>query len=104
MTAKMAEKTKTKNLKIKTISALEAENGQLRAQLKELKDTNANLQESNDELTAANESLRTKLENQEANNLDTLNQLTINSPEDQPMTEEQENLILGSHLRDELSK
>ena len=104
LTAKMAEKKKLENLKIKNISALEAENGQLRAQVKEMKDINSNLQESNDELTAANESLKAKLEGQEADNLETLNQLTINSPEDQLMTEEQENSLLGSDLRDELSK
>ena len=114
LTNKLADRKKKDNERIQTISALETENGQLKAQLKEMKDINANLNETNEELTAKNERLNAQVEAHAVDNLahavdsmdnlDDLNQLSINSPEDRPMTDDQEASILGNELRDEINK
>ena len=86
----------------------------MKAKVKELKDINTNLQESNEELMQTNQNLRAQVDTQEEQSLDNLTKLSINSPEqssditiDQAeineINEEQASMMLGSDLHKQIN-
>ena len=114
MVEKNAQRKKKDNERIQTLSALETEYGQLKAKVKELNDLNTNLQESNDELMQTNQNLRAQIESQADESLENLNKLSINSPGDATLTDnqdlpdpqisdEQASAILGSDLHEQIN-